>query len=144
MDQDDEPQMQIVLHEVNYSIAIYYIAIPFVRIFSLEMFTDLNCFLAGQKILPYSRGGLWSWGGGIVEHLLLLLSCIMQNRWYYCRGYQYLTDFTTLFSFGSRQEVNTTWYPKIEEPIKSHKKHYSLLLYILNHNCCGAPTRQRN
>ena len=30
-----------------------------------------------------------------------------------------------------RQEVNVTWYPEIEEPIKSHEKHYSLVLYIL-------------
>ena len=35
------------------------------------------------------------------------------------------------FSPGSRQEVNSTWYPEIEEPIKSREKHYSLLLYIL-------------
>ena len=36
-----------------------------------------------------------------------------------------------IFSAGSRQEVNSTWYPEIEEPIKSHEKHYSLVLYIL-------------
>ena len=35
------------------------------------------------------------------------------------------------FSPGSRQEVNSTWYPEIAEPIKSHEKHYSLVLYIL-------------
>ena len=35
------------------------------------------------------------------------------------------------FSPGSRQEVNSTWYPEIEEPIKSREKHYSLVLYIL-------------
>ena len=35
------------------------------------------------------------------------------------------------FSSGSRQEVNSTWYPEIEEPIKSREKHYSLVLYIL-------------
>ena len=28
-------------------------------------------------------------------------------------------------------EVNITWYSEIEEPIKSHEKHYSLVLYIL-------------
>ena len=36
------------------------------------------------------------------------------------------------FSPGSRQEVNSTWYPEIEEPIKSCEKHYSLVLYILS------------
>ena len=35
------------------------------------------------------------------------------------------------FSPGSRQEVNSTWYPEIEEPIKLCEKHYSLVLYIL-------------
>ena len=35
------------------------------------------------------------------------------------------------FSLGSRQEVNSTRYPEIEEPIKSREKHYSLVLYIL-------------
>ena len=35
------------------------------------------------------------------------------------------------FSPGSHQEVNSTWYPEIEEPIKSCEKHYSLVLYIL-------------
>ena len=35
------------------------------------------------------------------------------------------------FSPGSRQEVNSIWYPEIEEPIKSREKHYSLVLYIL-------------
>ena len=35
-----------------------------------------------------------------------------------------------IFSPGSRQEVNSTWYPEIEEPIKSREKHYSLVLYI--------------
>ena len=35
------------------------------------------------------------------------------------------------FSPGSRQEVNSTWYPEIEEPIKSHEKHYSLVLCVL-------------
>ena len=34
----------------------------------------------------------------------------------------------------NRQEVNSTWYPKIEKPIKSCKKHYSLVLYILTIN----------
>ena len=34
-----------------------------------------------------------------------------------------------IFSPGSRQEVNSTWYPEIEEPIKSREKHYSLVLY---------------
>ena len=28
--------------------------------------------------------------------------------------------------------MNSTWYPEIEEPIKSREKHYSLVLYILN------------
>ena len=28
-------------------------------------------------------------------------------------------------------EVNSTWYPEIEEPIKSREKHYSLVLYTL-------------
>ena len=36
-----------------------------------------------------------------------------------------------MFSSGSRQEVNITWYPEIEEPIKSREKRYSLVLYIL-------------
>ena len=36
-----------------------------------------------------------------------------------------------IFSAGSRQEVNSTWYPEIEEPIKSREKHYLLVLYIL-------------
>ena len=36
-----------------------------------------------------------------------------------------------IFSAGSRQEVNSTWYSEIEEPIKSREKHYSLVLYIL-------------
>ena len=27
--------------------------------------------------------------------------------------------------------MNSTWYPEIEEPIKSREKHYSLVLYIL-------------
>ena len=36
-----------------------------------------------------------------------------------------------IFSSGSRQEVNITWYPEIDEPIKSRGKHYSLVLYIL-------------
>ena len=36
-----------------------------------------------------------------------------------------------IFLPGSRQEVNSTWYPEIEEPIKSREKHYSLVLYIL-------------
>ena len=35
------------------------------------------------------------------------------------------------FSSGSRQEVTITWYSEIEEPIKAHEKHYSLVLYIL-------------
>ena len=38
------------------------------------------------------------------------------------------------FSSGSRQEVNSTCYSKIEEPIQSCKKHYSLVLYIRNVN----------
>ena len=28
--------------------------------------------------------------------------------------------------------MNSTWYPEIEEPIKSREKHYSLVLYILS------------
>ena len=36
-----------------------------------------------------------------------------------------------IFFPGSRQEVNISWYPEIEEPIKSCGKHYSLVLYIL-------------
>ena len=39
--------------------------------------------------------------------------------------------FTRHFFSGNRQEVNSTWFPEIEEPIKSHEKHYSLVLYIL-------------
>ena len=39
--------------------------------------------------------------------------------------------FVRHFFSGSRQEVNITWYPEIEEPIKSREKHYSLVLYIL-------------
>ena len=35
-----------------------------------------------------------------------------------------------IFSSRSREEVNITWYPEIEEPIKSREKHYSLVLYI--------------
>ena len=35
-----------------------------------------------------------------------------------------------IFLPGSRQEVNSTWYLEIEEPIKSREKHYSLVLYI--------------
>ena len=27
------------------------------------------------------------------------------------------------FFSGNRQEVNSTWYPEIEEPIKSREKH---------------------
>ena len=45
----------------------------------------------------------------------------------------------TFFSPGSRQDVNSTWYPEIEEPSKSREKHYSLVLYILIyfiHRCC--------
>ena len=48
----------------------------------------------------------------------------------------------TIFFSGNRQEVNSTWYPEIEELIKSREKHYSLVLYILNpHNPpkLGAP-----
>ena len=37
-----------------------------------------------------------------------------------------------IFFSGNRQEVNSTWYPEIEEPIKSREKHYSLVLYMLN------------
>ena len=33
--------------------------------------------------------------------------------------------------------MNSTWYPEIEEPIKSREKHYSLVLYILIQN--GTP-----
>ena len=29
------------------------------------------------------------------------------------------------------EEMNSTWHPEIEEPIKSREKHYSLVLYIL-------------
>ena len=36
-----------------------------------------------------------------------------------------------IFSSRSRQEVNSTWYSEIEEPIKSREKHYSHVLYIL-------------
>ena len=36
-----------------------------------------------------------------------------------------------ILSAGSCQEVNSTWYPEIEEPIKSREKHYSTVLYIL-------------
>ena len=36
-----------------------------------------------------------------------------------------------IFSPGSRQEVNITWYSEIEELIQSREKHYSLVLYIL-------------
>ena len=32
--------------------------------------------------------------------------------------------------------MNSTWYPEIEEPIKSREKHYSLVLYILNCDIC--------
>ena len=39
--------------------------------------------------------------------------------------------FVRHFFSGNRQEVNSTWFPEIEEPIKSHEKHYSLVLYIL-------------
>ena len=39
--------------------------------------------------------------------------------------------FARHFFSGNRQEVNSTWYPEIEEPIKSREKHYSLVLYIL-------------
>ena len=39
-----------------------------------------------------------------------------------------------MFFSGNRQEVNSTWYPQIEEPIKSREKHYSLVLYILAWN----------
>ena len=38
-----------------------------------------------------------------------------------------------IFFSGNRQEVNSTWYPQIEEPIKSREKHYSLVLYILHY-----------
>ena len=38
-----------------------------------------------------------------------------------------------IFFSGNCQEVNSTWYPEIEEPIKSRKKHYSLVLYVLTH-----------
>ena len=27
--------------------------------------------------------------------------------------------------------MNSTWYPEIEEPIKSPEKHYSLVLYMV-------------
>ena len=36
-----------------------------------------------------------------------------------------------IFFIGSRQEVNITWYPEIEEPMKLREKHYSLVLYML-------------
>ena len=42
--------------------------------------------------------------------------------------------FARHFFSGNRQEVNSTWYPEIEEPIKSREKHYSLVVYILNRN----------
>ena len=45
-----------------------------------------------------------------------------------------------IFSTGSRQEVNSTWYPEIEEPIKSREKHYSLVLYILKKVISQVPT----
>ena len=38
-----------------------------------------------------------------------------------------------IFSSGSRQEVNSTCYPEMEEPTKSREKHYSLVLYIVMH-----------
>ena len=45
------------------------------------------------------------------------------------------------FSGGSNKEVNSTWYPEIEEPIQSRENHYSLALYILIilivHTLCG-------
>ena len=34
--------------------------------------------------------------------------------------------------------MNSTWYPEIEEPIKSREKHYSLVLYILMTNIAPA------
>ena len=37
----------------------------------------------------------------------------------------------SIFLSGNHREVNSTWYPEIEEPIKSREKHYSLVLYIL-------------
>ena len=37
------------------------------------------------------------------------------------------------FFSGNREEVNSTWYPEIEEPIKSREKHYSLVSYILTY-----------
>ena len=33
-----------------------------------------------------------------------------------------------------RQEVNSTWYSEIEEPIKSRKKHYFILVVYINVN----------
>ena len=39
--------------------------------------------------------------------------------------------FARHFFSGNRQEVNSTWYPGIAEPIKSREKHYSLVLYVL-------------
>ena len=39
--------------------------------------------------------------------------------------------FVRHFFSENRQELNSTWYPVIEEPIKSREKHYSLVLYIL-------------
>ena len=45
--------------------------------------------------------------------------------------------FARHFFSGNRQEVNSTWYPEIEEPIKSREKHYSLVLCILMHNTAG-------
>ena len=45
--------------------------------------------------------------------------------------------FARRFLSGNRQEVNSTWYPEIEEPIKSREKHYSLVLCILIWDSCG-------
>ena len=40
---------------------------------------------------------------------------------------------------GSRQEVNSTGYSEIEEPIKSREKHYSLVLYTVDSLVSGNP-----
>ena len=40
-----------------------------------------------------------------------------------------------IFFSGNRQEVNSTWFPEIGEPIKSREKQYSLVLCILT---CGS------
>ena len=49
----------------------------------------------------------------------------------------------TFFS-GNRQEVNSTWYPEIEEPIKWREKHYSLVLCILSQNTATEARAKRH